>query len=364
MKLRSLFAGGKRARADREAAVRLAAAEATEDDALFDPEVVTQRAAGLFVNIQRAWSTNDIATLRGWVGPDLMIEWETRLADFARKGWRNQVDVLDGPETHYVGLTNRAGDDEDRAVVRLTARLHDVVIDGHGDVLPSEDGEIARISEYWTLGKRAGEWIVMSIEQDREGAHHLTAPLVAAPEGDIERIRGEAVMEVAGEDVVPASEVGELLSPGFSGTAHAAALDLSLVDGRFAPDVLATAVGEVVGAWAIAIDGPDEPLAARTTPEALTALLYPTGSGRNRLVIRGQDVRGMTIVSVTPGPPAQVGLQLEVDGVQYIEDRDTTEVLAGSKRKRRTTKQTWTLQLQDDARRPWVVVAATGVIPR
>ncbi len=364
MGLRSLFGGRGRARAEREEAVRLAAAEAADEDPLFDSELVKERAGALFVGIQRAWSDNDVATLRRWVGPELMVEWDARLADFRRKGWRNTVDVLDGPEVSYVGVTNRAGDAEDRAVVRLTARLRDVVVDSHGYVIPSEDGEVARISEYWTLGKRAGEWVVVSIEQDREGAHHLSAPLVAAPEGDSARLRAESVMEVAAADAVPTDQVGELLSPSFSGTARAAALDLSLVDGRFAPDVLATAVGAVVEAWVQAIDGPDEPLAARTTPEALRALLYPTTSGHDRLVIRGVEVKTMTIVAVTPGTSPEVRLQLDVAGVQYVEDRDTTEVLAGSKRRQSKTQQLWTLRLSDDPRRPWVVVDAAGVIPR
>lgn len=344
--------------------MRLAAAEAADEDPLFDTDLVKERAAVLFVAIQRAWSENDVATLRRWVGPELMVEWDARLADFRRKGWRNVVEVLDGPEVRYVGVTNRAGDAEDRAVVQLTARLRDVVLDSYGDVLPSEDGEVARISEYWSLGKRAGEWVVISIEQDREGAHHLSEPLVAVPEGDSARLRAEAVMEVAAADAVQADQVGELLSPAFSGTARAAALDLSLVDGRFAPDVLATAVGEVVDAWVQAIDGPDEPLAARTTPEALQALLYPTASGRGRLVIRGVEVKTMTIVAVTPGTSPEVRLQLDVAGVQYVEDRDTTEILAGSKRRRSTTQQLWTLRLSDDPRRPWVVVDAAGVVPR
>ncbi|MGI8750485.1 MAG: Tim44 domain-containing protein, partial [Thermoleophilaceae bacterium] len=209
MGLRSLLGGRRRARAEREEAVRLAAAEAAQDDPLFDAELVKERAAILFVAIQRAWSENDVGTLRRWVGPELMVEWDTRLADFRRKGWRNLVDVLDGPEVRYVGVTNRAEDAEDRAVVALTARLRDVVVDSHGDVLPSEDGEVARISEYWTLGKRAGEWAVVSIEQDREGAHHLSAPLVAAPEGDSARLRAESVMEVAAADAVPTDQVGE-----------------------------------------------------------------------------------------------------------------------------------------------------------
>ncbi len=361
MGLRSLFGGRGRERVDREAAVRLAAAEAAEDDPLFRAELVIDRAAALFVAIQRAWSADDVSGLRRLTGPELMLEWEARLADFRRKGWRNHVDVLDGPDVRYVGVTNRAQDVEDRVVVLLTARLRDFVVDRYGDVIPSDEGEVARIKEFWTLGKRAGEWVVVSIEQEREGAHQLSEALVAAPAGDDARLHADSVMELATADNVPAGQVGELLSPTFSGTARAAALDLSLVDGRFAPEVLATAVGEVIDAWAQAIDGPDEPLVSRTTPRALQALLYPTGSDRDRQVIRGAEVQAVTIVAVTPGPPPEVRVQLDVAGVQYVEDRDTTEVLTGSKRRRTTTRQVWVLSLSDDPRRPWRVSDA-GVV--
>jgi predicted lipid-binding transport protein (Tim44 family) len=362
--LRSLFGGRGRRTVSREDAVRLAAVEAGDDDPLFDVSVVVDRAAALFVAIQRAWSADDVQALRRLVGPDLMVEWEARLADFRRKGWRNRVDVLAGPDVRYVGVTNRVADSEDRVVVRLTARLRDVVVDRYGDVIPSDEGEVAGVSEFWTLGKRAGEWVLVSVEQEREGAHHLSAPLVAAPEGDDLRLRADAVMQVAAADDVPAEQVAGMLSPSFSGNARAAALDLSLVDGRFAPDVLATAVGEIVEAWTAAVDGPDELLAAQATPEALQELLYPTASRRDRLVIRGPRVEALQINAVTPGPPPEVRLQLDVSGVQYIEDRDTTQILAGRKRKPTTTQQQWTLRLSDDARRPWTVVRASGVIPR
>ena len=359
---RSLFGGSRRAE-QREESVRLAAYAAAEDDPLFDAATVTARAGELFVAIQRAWSTNDTRRLSAMVGRDLMVEWEARLADFRRKGWRNEVTVVEGPQVRYVSLVNRAGDDEDRVVVLITARLRDVVIDRYGQVLPNEEGGDARIREYWTLGKRATDWIVVSIEQEKEGAHHLEAPLVAVPESDDARIRADAVMELAAGDAVPGDQVAELITPSFSGAARDAALDLSLVDGRFAPDVLSTAVGEVVEAWARAIDGPDDALAARTTPGALTALLYPTAGGRARLVIRGLRLASMTISGVSPGPPPEVRLLLEAEGVQYVEDRDTTEVVAGSRRRRSTTRQAWTLRLTDDPRRPWVVVDAAGVVP-
>lgn len=364
MGLRDLFKGRGRALDDRDQRVRLAAVEAAEDDPLFAPGLVEERAARLFVAIQRAWSDDDIARLRTMVGPELMVEWEARLADFRRKGWRNPVDVLEGPEVRYVRVVNRAGDDEDVVVVHLTARLRDVAIDRYGEQLIGDEPDVSRISEYWTLGKRGAEWVVVSIEEEREGAHHLTDPVVAVPESDDRRLRADAVMEVAATDAIASEQVGQFLSPAFSGDARAAALDLSLVDGRFAPDVLATAVGEVVEAWSQAIDGADGPLEARTTPSALRDLLYPTASQRDRLVIRGLDVGETTIVSVLPGPPAEVGLELEAVGVQYVEDRDTTQVLAGDKRRRRTTRQHWTLRLTDDPRVPWVVVDARGVIPR
>lgn len=365
MGLRSLLGGrGTRDRSsDRDGAVRLAATEAAQDDPLFAPELVQERAAALFTAIQRAWGADDVAALRRLVGPELMVEWEARLADFRRQGWRNEIDLLDGPEVRYVRVVNRVGDAEDRVVVHLVARLRDVVVDRHGRVIPSDEGETARVREYWTLAKRDREWVVASIEQEREGAHQLTAPLIAAPEGDAARLRADAVMEVAVADGVSAAESGALLSPGFSGSARAAALDLSLVDGRFAPDVLATAIGEVVDAWGQAIDGPDAPLAARTTPRALRALLYPAASERARLVIRGERVQSTTIAAVAPGPPPEVRIELDVSGIQYVEDRDTAAVVAGSKRRPTTTRQVWTLRLSDDARTPWVVVEAAGVMP-
>jgi hypothetical protein len=128
--------------------------------------------------------------------------------------------------------------------------------------------------------------------------------------------------------------------------------------------VLATAVGQVVEAWLQAIDGPDHHLGARTTPEALAALLYPTRSQRDRLVIRGAEVTSVSIDAVVPGPPPEVQVELVVRGVQYVEDRDTTEILAGTKRRRTETRQRWTLRLEDDPRRPWLVVGAEGVLPR
>src|SRR5436305_722888 len=137
----------------REARVELAAAEAAEDDTAFAPGRVRRQAAKLFVEIQSAWDAHDRARLRELVAPELLAEWERRLDDFDRKGWRNRVHPLGEPSVEYVGLTNRGEDRRDRVVVRIEARLSDYVEDAYGQRVGRVDaaGDTTRVREFWTL---------------------------------------------------------------------------------------------------------------------------------------------------------------------------------------------------------------------
>ena len=166
--------------------VELAAAEAATDDGAFAAERVREDATLLFRAIQAAWSRNDIERLHKFVAPELMAEWELRLKDFKRKGWRNKIEVKT-LEVAYVGLVNRAADREDRVVVRISAHVRDIVTRRGGGVVTrtdSDGSEHVDLREWWTLGKRDGKWILLSIEQREEGEHHMGAELVAAPEHD------------------------------------------------------------------------------------------------------------------------------------------------------------------------------------
>ena len=63
------------------------------------------------------------------VGPELMVEWRRRLDDFAAKGWHNRVVVREN-SAEYVGMTNVPVEEDDRAVVRVSAVCDDWVVDG------------------------------------------------------------------------------------------------------------------------------------------------------------------------------------------------------------------------------------------
>src|SRR5206468_4329803 len=142
--------------------------------------------------------------------------------------------------------------------------------------------------------EREGDgWLVASIEQEEEGKHQLDEKIVARPDADVESLHDEAMVEGAAADKVPEGvKISEIADLDFDGDARTAAMDISLADGRFAPDILEVAVRRAVAGWAEAVDGSDKPLEAVATPDAVGELLYPGDPNRKtRVVVRGPKVQ-------------------------------------------------------------------------
>jgi predicted lipid-binding transport protein (Tim44 family) len=353
----------------RERRVELAAAEAAEDDPSFAPENVRARAATLFHQVQAAWDAGDRATLRRLVAPELLAEWERRLDGFERKGWRNRVELLSPASVEYVSLRHRDGGAGDRITCRVEAKLRDYVEDVHGNRIKrvGRFGETVRVREFWTLVKQGGRWVVQSVQQGAEGAHALDEQLVATPWGDEQSMRDEALIEGAVAQTVPdGTAVAEVAKLDFDGSAHAAALDISLVDGRFAPDVLEVAARRAVAAWADAVDGDDGALLALADREVAHELLHPGDpSGRTRLVVRGPRVKQIRITKLDPrADPPTMAIDVQIAGLRYTEDRDTAAVVAGSRSRPTTFTERWTLALAGDDAQPWRIVRVGSPIVR
>ena len=349
---------------ERDAAVRRASAEAASDDPYFAASELEGHARGLFVACQEAWDGRDLARLSSLVGDDLMVEWKRRLDDFAAKGWHNRVSVRGEPRIEYVGLVNREDDTEDRAVVRITASLRAYVEDsGGGHILQTgAKSENVGLCEYWTLARSGSgdAWKVVSIESRAEGDHHLDEEIVASPWSD-SRLADESLTELAVEDGLPPGfTTADLAVVSFDGTAREQALDLSLADARFAPDVLEAAARRAVAAWAEAVDGDDAALLEVATPEAVSELLYGGDTSRKtRVVVRGPRVRAIRILAVDVShEPATMTIEVELGGRRYVEDRDTAAVVSGSKDRSTTFGEIWTLALDGAAESPWRVASS------
>jgi hypothetical protein len=217
--------------------------------------------------------------------------------------------------------------------------------------------------EYWTLGKRDGHWCLVSIEQRAEGDHQLVEEIIVTPWSDVDRLRDTSLVEQAVADRTPdGTNIGELASPSLSDQARAAALDLSLVDGRFAPDVLTAEVKRAVQAWTDAVDGSDADLRQLSSGRATRDLLHPGDpSEQSRLVLRGPRVHSVEIVALDPhATPPRMTVELKVSAHRYIEDRDTLAVLRGDPKRETAFSERWGMALDGDAEHPWRIVDAAA----
>jgi predicted lipid-binding transport protein (Tim44 family) len=341
--------------------VRLAAAEAAEIDSRFAPDIVCSQAEQLFRTVQTAWTANDRDTLAQIVGKDLMVEWTRRLKAFAQSGWTNQIELKGTVHVDYVGLRNAADERSKRAVVRISTRVRDVVVDREGNTVHRINSikDTHNVCEYWTLSVAGSRWILLSIEQHHEGLHQLSEPILPSPWSDTEALQREATFEQAAAARIDNSQIHEIVGAVLSTSARAAALDLSMVDDRFAPRVLEAEVDYAVGAWAEAIDGEDAPLEAVARPAALQELLYPDDPSKSRrLVVRGPRVRSVEIVELAgqAAPPSML-VALHVKGRRYIEDRTTTTVVSGDRSLQSSFTMRWRLELTDDNNHPWRIAA-------
>ncbi len=343
---------------ERERKVELAAAEAADEDQLFDPEHVRIAAAALFNQIQFAWDAGDRIRLRGLVAPALLAEWERRLDEFDREGWRNHVEPLEEPTVEYVGLVHKGDQDEDRVAVRIESRMRDYVVDRSGRHIKrrGQFTETVRLREYWILQRRDDHWVLASVEQGAEGAHVLKDRIVQTEWADEGAMRDEAMVQQAVADAVPqGTKVAEVADLQFTGDARSQANDLSLADGRFAPDVLEIAARRAVAAWADAVDGPDQSLRQMAAPVALAELLYAGDhSGHTRVVVRAPEVQQIRIIGLDAAQePATMTIDVDIRGCRYIQDRDTTRIVSGSSTRTVSFTERWTLALTDDQQNPW-----------
>jgi predicted lipid-binding transport protein (Tim44 family) len=354
--------GGRRKSSQRERRVELAAAEAADEDPDFAPDRVRAAGRQLFLDIEKAWDTGDRIRMRGLIAPDLLVEWERRLDDFEGRGWQNHVEPIGEPSVEYVGLKRTGNAATDHVVVKLDARVKDYVADRYGRHLKRTGSfsEITRVREFWTLQKRDGHWILASIEQGGEGKHALDEEIVATAWGDERGMRDEALIEGAVADQVPANTaVAEVADLQYDGDAHAAAMDLSLADGRFAPDVLEIAARRAVNAWAQAIDGDDALLDGIATPAAKRELLYAGDtSGAVRIVVRGPVVNRIRVVNLdAAAEPPTMTIAVDLSGRRYMEHRDTAAVVSGSRTRKTSFTERWTLSLTGDEAQPWRITA-------
>ncbi len=345
-------------RAARERRVELLAEEAVFDDPAFAPETVRAAAVDLHAKLVAAWTAADDAWLAKLLGRKLLGEWRCRLRELDRKGRANVLQRRGRPRVRYVGLVNRPGEADDRVVVHIRARMRDRLYDDAGRVVFRDGNDNGRrtMSEYWTMAKRDGRWILISVETDWEGAHHLRSAIVPSPWAD-DRLEHVATIERAAGTAIPPGALAEAVPVELDEDLRLAALDLAGFDGRYAPDVLEASAQRTIAAWSDAIDGDDRPLVQMAGGGNTIRLLHPDRNRRQRLVIRGPRLRQLRITALSPKTtPPTMTVEATITARRYIEHRGNNAVMLGSRDHDSTFTVRWDLALSDHPGVPWRIV--------
>lgn len=312
-----------------------------DTDATFDRAALERRAVWLYVTAQRAWTERDHATLQQILSPVLYGKWSDELRDYESRGEVNVVEIVSGPGVELVDVANRAGEVNDTVTFRITATLNDYVRRSNGGDARRKDGS-TRPVEYWTLRKnRAGEWVVSSVEQAAEGAHHLTSA-IETDGWDQKEVARDAVLEVAQRTAVKGvSDILSLTSVSWSTDADTAVADLSVLDGRFDRSVLEVAVERFLEEW-VMNDGSLDFTSVRTV---------------NRTVMRDAVIMSVRVRSLVSRDPIVFRVSVDAEGVSYEVDRRTEQVLRGDAHRRGPITFTFDLRLDDTSTKAWTVIA-------
>jgi hypothetical protein len=204
-------------------------------------------------------------------------------------------------------------------------------------------------SAYWTLVREGDSWCIELVESAAEGAHYLIDPM---PDQGLEQaLHDEATISTAVESVAPdLVPVGELTD--VDASTHTQLLDLSLVDGRYAPDVIVACACEIARAWESATFARDRKLLEPwCTPEAATQLFHPTPHGLRRVLNLGP--RRVKINALDPdAAPPTVSVTLQLHGQRWLAT-DHGSKISGSRTHQRDFTEHWTLALDPSPECPW-----------
>jgi len=334
-------------RSDTVARERAARVEAqvnalADTDATFDVDALKQRAAALYVTAQQAWTNRDHTTLKQILSPVLYGKWADELDDYASRGEVNVVEIVSGPTVELINVANRTGEANDTVTFRITATLNDYVRRNGGSHAVRTDGSTSPV-EYWTLRKNdAGTWIVASVEQAAEGAHHLT-DAIETDSWDQKSVARDAVLDVAEKTSAKGlDDILSLTTISWSTDADAAAGDLSALDGRFDKPVLEVAIEQFLEQWAMN-DGSLDFTSVRTA---------------NRTVMRNASIASIEVRSLVSRDPIIFHVAVEAEGIYYEVDRRTEQVLQGDAHRRRPVTFAFDLKLDDPSAKGWTVIAA------
>lgn len=263
----------------------------------------------------------------------------------------HRIRVVHGPQVRIVWATGGSGQERWRVVVIVCLELSAAARSWR--LIWSEQAYKTFSVEkaFWTLVDEGEGWRVDRVESLDDGRHYLDDPLPGCSDQELHE---QATISTAVDR--PAFHVPVAALTDVDASAEAQLLDLSVVDGRFAPDVIAACVCEIVRAWEASTTGSDpKSLESWATPQAIDQLRRPTPNGLRR--VRNLQTRRVRITTLTAdAEPATIGVSASLQGKRWLATHRGGRI-SGSRTRRRDFTEHWTLRLDPSASTPWRLIA-------
>ncbi|MBI3555173.1 MAG: TIM44-like domain-containing protein, partial [Deltaproteobacteria bacterium] len=128
-----------------------------------------------FVQLQEAWSNQDVHLLQTLLYPTLFTDWFKQIDDMIAKGERNQVRNVIIRDLAIVDVQNYQNNDQDCFTVCVDASASDLTFNSVGEIVKDQTGAFR---EFWTYQWCDGAWRLIAVSQKDKWQLFVNAPIV------------------------------------------------------------------------------------------------------------------------------------------------------------------------------------------
>jgi hypothetical protein len=131
-----------------------------------------------FLEIQQAWSSQDLDLLRKRLGTELYADWEKQLKAQAEQGRHNKMDDVTVDKAEIVGVKHYRDPKWDSFLVSIVATAADYTVDPGKNVVEGSK-KPGSFKEYWTFQRKGpNDWALLKVDQPEGGYNAAQEPLV------------------------------------------------------------------------------------------------------------------------------------------------------------------------------------------
>jgi predicted lipid-binding transport protein (Tim44 family) len=149
---------------------------ASADDPYWGAASLRQRTREVFFAVQDAWAQRDIVRAARYLSDAELARQQRELETLAARGQVNHVEDMELVNVRIVRVFNVEDDGKDVFVAYVVGCARDWIVNTSGVTVDGNPRAAEQFTEYWTFARDdAHGWVLDRIQQEREGAYHLTS---------------------------------------------------------------------------------------------------------------------------------------------------------------------------------------------